>query len=679
MRLPIRRIWRAFPELDPYDDARCREFVKAARRSMLRIAAEFILIGVVWAVTLGLVIAALALMSRSALRPSATSDVVAALLTALVIVVVIGGPSLAALYVRDRLLRRRLVQVLRYRGCCFKCGYSLVGMTVPESLSIICPECGTSCTVDAALGVLALDGGLRVIGDDGRFSIRHQSLWTSERRRRWLRRGLAMAAASVFLAVLAAGLYEVRVRRQAAQARAEAPTAADMTALIERSRPGFARVIDPKAHAIIRRISPELDRVEQQVKLEMNLSPGELVDFSKLHGDSPLGEGASQAQIEQESMWIALSRRVFDALESEVELADELASIRHLPREVRDLEIPPSQFFGTVLPHLAGSRKVTRYMGSRMLEAVERGDIERAASTLETIFAIGEACRVQPLLIEVLVGWAIESFGRDHARQWLLSLPTREEVDAIERAIPPAVDPAQAVLAIEVEAIAQRALIAEVLGDPSVVRLAPLGGAVAQLGALGVTPPAGRSFGTWTANRDAIDDACRYWAAAIPYEEFQRATAVLPPAPTLAGAGLASLLLPGLDHYLSAADHQRAEDRALRTMIALERWRLEHGAYPERLEDLVPTLLKGVPIDPWSGRPLSYRRIDSSTDHWQRGYLLYVLGQDGEDNLGRDSSVARSPPGAPRGGSPMRIPKGEDGQLNTGKPLRRRTTEHPDD
>jgi hypothetical protein len=75
-----------------------------------------------------------------------------------------------------------------------------------------------------------------------------------------------------------------------------------------------------------------------------------------------------------------------------------------------------------------------------------------------------------------------------------------------------------------------------------------------------------------------------------------------------------------------------------RTALAIERSRLPTDELPTRLEDLVPRYLAQVPIDPFDGRPIRYRRR-------QTGYLLYSVGTDGQDNDGREQDeVSRGEP-----------------------------------
>ncbi len=71
----------------------------------------------------------------------------------------------------------------------------------------------------------------------------------------------------------------------------------------------------------------------------------------------------------------------------------------------------------------------------------------------------------------------------------------------------------------------------------------------------------------------------------------------------------------------------RAHIGLARTALAIERYRLVKGELPERLEELVGEYLEGVPIDPFDGKPIKYKRT-------QPGYVLWSIGEDGEDNGG---------------------------------------------
>jgi hypothetical protein len=70
-------------------------------------------------------------------------------------------------------------------------------------------------------------------------------------------------------------------------------------------------------------------------------------------------------------------------------------------------------------------------------------------------------------------------------------------------------------------------------------------------------------------------------------------------------------------------------------LLAIELFRRERGVYPRTLEDTVPEYLDAVPLDIYTGKPLSYRRLDATQEGGNHAYILYSVGRDGEDNGGR--------------------------------------------
>ena len=71
----------------------------------------------------------------------------------------------------------------------------------------------------------------------------------------------------------------------------------------------------------------------------------------------------------------------------------------------------------------------------------------------------------------------------------------------------------------------------------------------------------------------------------------------------------------------------QARFRLLICGLALRSYCVENGEPPERLADLVPDYLPEVPLDPFSGKPLVYRREAT-------GHVLYSVGLDGQDDGG---------------------------------------------
>lgn len=90
---------------------------------------------------------------------------------------------------------------------------------------------------------------------------------------------------------------------------------------------------------------------------------------------------------------------------------------------------------------------------------------------------------------------------------------------------------------------------------------------------------------------------------------------------------MTKLLMPALDKIGLIELRVMAELDCARTGLAVERFRLAEGRLPESLEELVPKYIEAVPIDPFDGKPLRYKRLE-------KGYTIYSIGEDGEDNDG---------------------------------------------
>jgi len=69
--------------------------------------------------------------------------------------------------------------------------------------------------------------------------------------------------------------------------------------------------------------------------------------------------------------------------------------------------------------------------------------------------------------------------------------------------------------------------------------------------------------------------------------------------------------------------------RIMITAIALKRFQLKNGQYPENLSELVPNYMSSIPIDPMSQKSLVYHL------HPEDGYWLYSVGENGVDEMSK--------------------------------------------
>jgi len=75
-------------------------------------------------------------------------------------------------------------------------------------------------------------------------------------------------------------------------------------------------------------------------------------------------------------------------------------------------------------------------------------------------------------------------------------------------------------------------------------------------------------------------------------------------------------LMPNIAKALKRWIRAETERQLVLAAIALERFRLRHGAYPENLGQLVPEILPSVPVDFGDGQPIRYERQGNSFRLW---------------------------------------------------------------
>ncbi|HVP73947.1 MAG TPA: hypothetical protein VMS30_09430 [Phycisphaerales bacterium] len=158
LRLPVSKIYRAFPELDRFSDEQCERYVAFAKGD---IGCLFFIIPPLATVAL-FVMCVFVFINAAAwanFRIHGTMSVVTGIVYAVgVISFLFGLPLAGGFLARDLVLHRLLRRHVRSRverTRCPACRYSLLGQRVVAGV-IGCPECGGTTTL-AALGLLSED------------------------------------------------------------------------------------------------------------------------------------------------------------------------------------------------------------------------------------------------------------------------------------------------------------------------------------------------------------------------------------------------------------------------------------------------------------------------------------------------------------------------------------------
>ena len=93
----------------------------------------------------------------------------------------------------------------------------------------------------------------------------------------------------------------------------------------------------------------------------------------------------------------------------------------------------------------------------------------------------------------------------------------------------------------------------------------------------------------------------------------------------------AAALSPNFSKALKTFAYNQTLANEAQIACALERYRLDHGEYPQSLDALVPQFIQSIPHDLIGGQPLHYRRTND------RKFLLYSIGWNELDDGGKPS------------------------------------------
>jgi len=116
-------------------------------------------------------------------------------------------------------------------------------------------------------------------------------------------------------------------------------------------------------------------------------------------------------------------------------------------------------------------------------------------------------------------------------------------------------------------------------------------------------------------------------AAKLPLEQQEAEFTSIDKSISLKSA-VVRMLIPAGVRIEQAFVRSRALLRTDIVALAVERYRREHGRWPDSLAELVPNYLQQLYTDPYDGKPLRYRRNSD-------GVVIYSIGPDKTDDGGK--------------------------------------------
>jgi hypothetical protein len=701
MRMPTSKLYRAFPELDPFEDQKCIRFVRVAQGRWWWRGTRFICLVVLWVVAFaglswGLAEGASAILADSDNWRRTFGPIPEILGFVLCAGAGMAIASLGTLMLRDFLLRRSVRRVLKASANCWSCGYGLLGLPVSTERTITCPECGSVSGVDVSLAELSENNG-RVVQSTELIAQRPPRIpiW----RRKMVRR---VAIGSLATLLLLAGSWEIWIRVQAARARAMNPGAKGL----------MAHVLKGQTTT-----SAESDAWSIAVAAGLAFSDAQAAVRGEYGGSWPKYTGSDEARKQTESPdagvtsapnW-PLGEELYPEYRSVIreypgkqgEEAKYFAAAGELARAViasphmkpvydalrrlrvgpggiaavggmRSIHLPDGEPAMVVdLPELGPMRQVARMQAGRVELLGAKGEVDEAIGVIEEMLVMSQVLGGQAFLIDRRVASEMQSMALTRVEGLLdldLSTAQVERLAQLvrERTIRTSID-----RALDGERLVYASYLSWIFGSASRTRFGMLSPGFVKV----ASQFAGSDFeypdvfeqamkhdlGTLGRNVRFADDYFAHYKAQAALPIAKRGTLPVGLKQELDRLVLAKFFTPGLEWALQAFDWERQRISGVQARLAIERYRHERGAYPDTLEQIAGLMDGGVPVDPMSGQPMLYKRVDPKTDESGLSYLLYVPGPDGTDNGG----VRAKPPAGRTGKVTWReLPSGADYVLN---------------
>jgi len=335
--------------------------------------------------------------------------------------------------------------------------------------------------------------------------------------------------------------------------------------------------------------------------------------------------GQDWPEITQVEQFLARHQQIADALH---EAGAESGSVRY-PADFRN-------GVATLLPHVQQVRAAVRFLDLEASMRMHRGGHAGATQSLICQVRTGESLRDEPIIVSQLVRLAVFSVFVERLKDYLAwGQATDEELAQLQAAVAEVDIPRSLTRAMQGErAIAYQTVISSDMqaidnmgGRPSGL---PLGNLTGNQSMANVRP--GDSAMVLTLLTEIVE------ASKHPFPEAIEEAAAVDARMTQFFAEdqqkplwdrhmLAQMLLPAVRKVTQSAMERTAIQRTALTAIAIERYRVKHGKLPEKLVDLVPDFIEGIPVDPTDGQPLRYRVLE-------KGFVVYSIGPDKQDDQG---------------------------------------------
>ncbi len=295
---------------------------------------------------------------------------------------------------------------------------------------------------------------------------------------------------------------------------------------------------------------------------------------------------------------------------------------------------PPMRSINALSPYYAKDRAMARLLALESLVKAHKGDYSGAVGSGMDAMELGEEAPHGSVLIGGLVGIACTAIGRRPLWQYVDKLNAEEARAAVRRMERIRAKEFPFSGTMQEEKWAFHAVLLEAMRSPNDL------GAVAQTmgtpaSSFANSPLVSQLFYMIYSKRRIMNDYTSYMDAEIARAKLPYGSVKPTPIPN---DPICQILLPIFDQASLKFVVKEANNAMIEIAFALRAYRLQNGRYPDRLDELTPSLLPRPLADPFAkGGSFHYRRAANS-------YALYSVGPDGKDDGGKpiDSGTFRA-------------------------------------
>jgi len=298
-----------------------------------------------------------------------------------------------------------------------------------------------------------------------------------------------------------------------------------------------------------------------------------------------------------------------------------------------------SRGFDLLLPDISKVRDGARLLALEAVIHAENGKLAQAADSIISVFGLARSLSKEPILVSQLVRIACQALAVSTIEHTINRTEfSDEQLAALSQTLVKAEDPCAMTRAF----VGERCIGLSIFKMPAAQILSMVDGGSQSPAAGGIALY--KFSGLADMDIIAYTDVMNDYLKAIhlpPHERLDATDAIDENINNISRVHIFTrLFLPALSRVTTLCVRNIALLHTARAGLAVQRYRLASGKIPDSLAELVPTYLDAVPKDPFDGKELRYKKLET-------GFVVYSIGEDGNDDGGKEKPRERTSSDAP--------------------------------